>query len=177
MKKIAFLLILIMMVEMLLASCSPIVPNDVENNNDSADIGTNTGGDKEADHEHDFAEALTYDKSYHFYLCECGEKNSASFHDFGEWITLTESTDTSDGQKRRDCKVCDYIEIATIPGGTHQHSVSYIEYDESTHTGICSCRSGVIFLSSTPSQSLTESNSAIPRTMPIPINATTESTK
>lgn len=137
MKKISVLLLLVMVFELLLVSCGPIVKDNVKDDSITDDNGVTDENNPE--HEHIFSEGLVYDKRYHFYACECGERNGAKAHSFGEWITLKEASETEDGQIRRDCSECDYIELATLPGGNHQHATADITYDERTHTILCHC--------------------------------------
>lgn len=49
------------------------------------------------------------DECYAF--SECDETG----HDMGDWYTVTEATETENGEKRRDCSRCDHFESATIP--------------------------------------------------------------
>ncbi|MDE5566538.1 MAG: leucine-rich repeat domain-containing protein, partial [Anaeroplasmataceae bacterium] len=48
-------------------------------------------------------------------------------HRFGEWETVIEATETSEGSKQRECSVCGVVEIGTIPvlGHVHEYSTEW----------------------------------------------------
>ena len=69
-------------------------------------------------------------------------------HDFGEWVVVTEPTETTEGLKQRECSVCHEIESVTIPKLTHvcraDESLSVItQAPTCTETGLkqryCAC--------------------------------------
>ena len=45
----------------------------------------------------------------------CGEKRTPADHVFGNWKTVTEATETQDGQRERACIVCSFKETEVIP--------------------------------------------------------------
>lgn len=52
----------------------------------------------------------------HWHECKlCRAHADEVAHTFGDWITDTPATDTTDGSKHRTCSVCQYQEKATIP--------------------------------------------------------------
>lgn len=52
----------------------------------------------------------------HWHECKlCRAHADEVAHTFGDWITDTPATDTTDGSKHRTCSVCQYQENATIP--------------------------------------------------------------
>ena len=52
----------------------------------------------------------------HWHECKlCRAHADEVAHTFGDWITDTPATDTTDGSKHRTCSVCQYHENATIP--------------------------------------------------------------
>ena len=74
-------------------------------------------------------EANCEDKAVYYYSCYCGEKGTYTFtdgepngHDFGEWGVTTEPTESTKGEKRRNCKNCDAYETDVIAELTHDHS-------------------------------------------------------
>lgn len=60
-------------------------------------------------------------QGYTGYLCSrCGDRYMADMvaakgHDWGEWITVRDATESADGLKKRTCKVCNATEEAAIP--------------------------------------------------------------
>lgn len=58
------------------------------------------------------------DDKQHWQVCtrsDCGQETDAEDHSFGDWITDTEATETTDGVKHRECSVCRYMEEEIIP--------------------------------------------------------------
>ena len=52
----------------------------------------------------------------HWHECKlCRAHADEVAHTFGDWITDTPATDTTDGSKHRTCSVCQYQETASIP--------------------------------------------------------------
>ena len=77
------------------------------------------------------SEATCTEAAKYYYSCACGEKGSSTFesgnalgHDFGEWVTVKESTEKEKGLKTRTCvrTGCGYYENAEIPELAHTHS-------------------------------------------------------
>ena len=69
-------------------------------------------------HTHTFAETWTYDESYHWHAATCEhttEVKDKAPHSFGDWITETAATETSEGSKKHLCSVCSLVVRDTIP--------------------------------------------------------------
>ena len=70
-------------------------------------------------------------KGYTLYVCgRCGDsytdnETAAKGHSFGEWITDTDSTCTSEGIQHRECSECGYIETKGINKKEHPFSNEY----------------------------------------------------
>ncbi|WP_178666947.1 leucine-rich repeat protein [uncultured Eubacterium sp.] len=66
------------------------------------------------------------DESYHWNLCDCGEKLNKSSHTF-EWIIDKEATETEKGYKHQECTVCGYsrdaVEISTVSADDMEDTV------------------------------------------------------
>ena len=61
-------------------------------------------------------ESWNHDVDSHWKECsKCGDKFEEAAHTFGDWVTDSESTETEDGEKHRDCSVCGFQETETIP--------------------------------------------------------------
>ncbi len=45
----------------------------------------------------------------------CGEKRTPADHVYGNWKTVTEATETTDGKRERTCIVCAFVESEVIP--------------------------------------------------------------
>lgn len=84
-------------------------------------------------HSHNYSELsinpTCTEKGYTTYTCECGETYSDNFidplgHNFSEWKTVKESTNTLDGLKERICDSCSYKEEEIIPRLIHVHNYS-----------------------------------------------------
>lgn len=64
-------------------------------------------------HHHRFSTSWTSDSSYHWHVARCKHKNEITgyaLHDFGKWVTAVEPKDGIDGEERRTCVVCGYVE-------------------------------------------------------------------
>lgn len=68
-------------------------------------------------HEHtQDEETWNYDADNHWKECsKCGKKFEEAAHAFDDWVTDSEATDTEDGEKHRDCSVCNFQETEVIP--------------------------------------------------------------
>ncbi len=83
------------------------------------------------EHTHEYTEEVvkptcTTD-GYTLYSCKCGECYKDNYvdkltHQFGEWETEKEATATLEGLRKRNCLLCDFSEIETIPVISHNHS-------------------------------------------------------
>lgn len=67
-------------------------------------------------HTHNLSGQKGNDETNHWDICsECSQHVNEALHTYGDWITDTPATDTTDGSKHRTCSVCQYQENATIP--------------------------------------------------------------
>lgn len=65
---------------------------------------------------HEYTDDWHANGNTHWHECKlCGAHADEVAHTFGDWITDTPATDTTDGSKHRICSVCQYRENATIP--------------------------------------------------------------
>lgn len=88
-----------------------------------------------AAHTHSYTE-LKYDETNHWYECpDDGKKDGLEAHTYGEWVVDEEASTTKEGSKHRDCSVCKYSEIATIPVIPCDHANA--TYDYSVVDGNC----------------------------------------
>ena len=79
------------------------------------------------EHTHTFSEKWTSDAIAHWHVATCEHKTEISdkaAHIFGDWTTITNPTETSNGQKERTCSVCKYVESFIIPSLEHTHDFS-----------------------------------------------------
>lgn len=93
------------------------------------------------EHTHIFSEKWASDGENHWHAATCEHKTEISdkaAHIFGEWTTITNPTETSNGQKERTCSVCKYVESFIIPSLEHTHDFSEDwTNDETSHWHIC----------------------------------------
>ena len=54
--------------------------------------------------EHKFSEEYYYNRTKHYYLCECGEKKDSEEHDYSNEEIVVEATQFTDGLKKYTCK-------------------------------------------------------------------------
>lgn len=65
---------------------------------------------------HEYTDDWHANGNTHWHECKlCRAHADEVAHTFGDWITDTPATDTTDGSKHRTCSVCQYQENATIP--------------------------------------------------------------
>lgn len=65
---------------------------------------------------HEYTNDWLANGNTHWHECKlCRAHAGEVAHTFGDWITDTPATDTTDGSKHRTCSVCQYKENATIP--------------------------------------------------------------
>lgn len=92
-----------------------------------------TGEDPGPTHEHTYSDEWSYDDTYHWHASTCGHNviKDKGVHQFGNWITDIEPTETKDGHKYRTCSICPKVEEATIPatGGTEEEKETQSEID------------------------------------------------
>jgi len=91
--------------------------------------------------------ATCEDYAVYYYSCECGNTEYDTFidydggyadHDYGEWKTVTEPTETETGLKQRTCSVCGDVEEEEIPALGHSYSDEWF-WDETNHWHECDC--------------------------------------
>ena len=85
----------------------------------SAYIGNDGKLKEDADHDHQFE--YESDWEHHWNSCDCGYKDIPKLHSFGVWEITNQNTCTSSGEQQRKCKICDYVEITSIPA-SHNYS-------------------------------------------------------
>ena len=80
------------------------------------------------------------DSDSHWKECGCGQKDTATSHNFGDWMVTKEATATAEGSKSRTCVECGYQETATIPMVTpHNHTFGGWKSNATSHWKECSC--------------------------------------
>ena len=105
------------------------------------------------EHEHVYTETVTAptcaEKGYTTFTCKCGDSYVGNYtdalgHDFGEWETVQEATETETGLAKRSCKRCKEEETKVIPTTEHVHKYTAVvtaptctEKGYTTHT--CAC--------------------------------------
>ena len=95
---------------------------------------------KVPEHIHNYSEIYYNNTTSHWKECSCGEKNDKNNHIYGDWIIITEATETSVGSKKQVCNACDYENIVEIPKLEHIHNYGDIYYKDSTyHWKECFC--------------------------------------
>ena len=94
-------------------------------------------------HTHTYADAWSYDNTYHFHASTCGHASEVSgkaAHTYGEWIIDREPTEDVAGAKHRVCTVCNKIENAEIKKLPHTHKyASTWSYDGTYHWHASTC--------------------------------------
>ena len=77
--------------------------------------------------EHVHGYLWTYDEENHWQYCvDCGqphETNPPEPHEFGEWTTVKEPTETEKGELQRNCSVCGYVVTVETPELGHTHTL------------------------------------------------------
>lgn len=74
-------------------------------------------------HDHETGIVWCLDKTSHWHECKlCGKKLDSEAHTTGEWIIDRSATETTEGLKHKECKVCyGILESTSIPKLTHEH--------------------------------------------------------
>lgn len=86
-------------------------------------------------HTHDYSGIYYKDQNNHWKECSCGEKDNINEHSYGDWVIITEATETTKGSKKQVCVTCDYENIVEIPMLEHVHNYE-LEVIEPTCTSI-----------------------------------------
>lgn len=73
-------------------------------------------------HTHTYSSTWSYDDNNHWHDSTCGHDVISDLvaHTFDVWVIDTPATETSAGSKHRDCTVCDYTQIETIPASNEE---------------------------------------------------------
>ncbi len=80
-------------------------------------------------HNHKYDSAWSSDETNHWHqaTCEHDKKKDLAAHTYGDWVIVTEATETTKGSKKRVCSVCDYVDTAEIAVIPHTHSLVHHE--------------------------------------------------
>ncbi|MBQ7603821.1 MAG: hypothetical protein IJU75_02590 [Clostridia bacterium] len=91
------------------------------------------------EHVHSYGSDLYFDEEGHYSVCsDCGEATEKTPHEFGEWITISEPTEESEGLSERVCTICHYRETSTIEKLEHVHVWSEtLTADKTDHWHVC----------------------------------------
>ena len=94
-------------------------------------------------HTHVYSSEWSKNSIQHWHAATCGHNDSradVADHTWGAWTTVSASTCTTQGTKRRTCSVCGYIENAPAELNNTAHSYSTAwTYNESTHWHAATC--------------------------------------
>lgn len=96
----------------------------------------------ESSHQHTFSQAWSSDSKKHYYLATCGHdvRSDEENHIYGDWITITEATETTKGSKKQVCSVCGYENVVEISELSHNHTYSSSwSYDTIKHWHSSTC--------------------------------------
>ncbi len=94
-----------------------------------------------SEHTHAFPGQYTSDEDYHWFECECGEKNAQAEHSWNNGIITLHPTADSEGIMTYTCTVCRYKKEEKIDKLETIHTCVYdvAHYDEYTHWFECVC--------------------------------------
>ena len=99
-------------------------------------------------HVHEFGDYQHNDQQ-HWKECSCGEISSKGDHEFGEWTTDVQPTESSVGHKYRTCSVCNYQQEEDIPALEHVHTSNNTWLSNDTgHYHVCTGCGEIIDLAS-----------------------------
>ncbi len=86
-------------------------------------------------HNHKYDSAWSSDETNHWHqaTCEHDKKKDLAAHTYGDWVIVTEATETTKGSKKRVCSVCSYVDTAEIAVIPHTHSLVHHEAVDATH--------------------------------------------
>ncbi len=93
-----------------------------------------------ADHTHVYNIECS-DANGHWNECYCGEKDTASAHEWDDGVVTLKPTVNTDGSKAYTCTVCDYkkVEVIEALGADHTHTYDEKVSDEYNHWNECVC--------------------------------------
>ena len=91
-------------------------------------------------HTHKPASTWSKNSTNHWKVCPCGAKLNTAAHTYGSWVIDKEATEDIEGQKHRNCTVCNYKQTQTIDKlpHTHKHSTKWSS-DATNHWYECQC--------------------------------------
>ena len=128
-------------------------------------------GDSTSSHTHTYSDTWTYDENYHWHCATC-EHTELKFdyaeHTFGNAVTITKATYTSEGTEQYTCTVCGYtkkvstskltlaegnewwcFEKGYLDNGSYVNVYCYFENNICTICGITRCKlENTIFINS-----------------------------
>ena len=94
-------------------------------------------------HTHVYSSQWSKNATEHWHAATCGHNDSradVADHTWGAWTTVSASTCTTQGTKRRTCSVCGYIENAPAELNNEAHKFATTwTYNESTHWHAATC--------------------------------------
>jgi len=92
-------------------------------------------------HEHAFSAEYTSDEEYHWFACECGEKDGYEKHVWNKGSVTLRPTTEKEGELTFTCTVCRATRIEKIDKLTsdHTHTYEFENSDESHHWNECVC--------------------------------------
>ena len=96
----------------------------------------------ESSHQHTFSQAWSSDSKKHYHLATCGHdvRSDEETHIYGDWIIITEATETTKGSKKQVCSVCGYENVVEISEISHTHTYSSSwSYDAIKHWHSSTC--------------------------------------
>lgn len=110
----------------------------------------------EPEHEHVYKEKVTAptctEDGFTTYTCKCGDSYRDNYvnstgHEWSQWKTTKEPTETAEGEAQRSCSRCDQKESKTLPKRIPDHTHKYTEKvtkeptctSEGIKTFTCSC--------------------------------------
>ena len=98
-----FLSILMVIVSLVvLASCEGVLPGET--------------------HTHDFSGEYKFDDTYHWHICECGEKETTEAHIWNDGEITIAPTEDAVGEKTYTCTVCGQTKKEEVAKLTHEHT-------------------------------------------------------
>lgn len=128
-------------------------------------------------HTHSYDTSI-YNDSYHYLVCSCGDQIE-ELHSLTDWVETKSPGLTSNGEKTRVCRYCDYKQTEIIPMLSHTCSYSStLKYTELYHYKECSCGNKLYFnhyhnshkIEGTTLKSICECNHSITRSIENDIN-------
>jgi len=92
-------------------------------------------------HNHTFSADYSSDNEYHWFACECGEKDGYEQHTWNKGSVTLQPTMESEGELTFTCTVCRAKKIEKIDKVTsdHTHTYAFEDSDETHHWNECVC--------------------------------------